>query len=68
MYQYHRGTSPVAPNNPAVCSAGQCYEAGAVGDLDADATNSLFARTGTVNTTTGKLKASTQVYIENEFE
>ena len=68
QYQYHAGASPAAPSNPAACAAGQCYEAGAVGDLDADSVFARFARTGHVNTTTGKLKAATQVYIEDEFE
>lgn len=69
QYQYHNGTSPAAGGNPAACAgAGTCYEAGAVGDLDADSVFSRFARTGHVNTATGKLKAATQVYIEDEFE
>jgi type IV pilus assembly protein PilA len=68
QYQYHSGTSPAAGSNPAACTSGDCYEAGAVGDLDADNAYSRFARTGHVNSSTGKLKASTQVYIEDEFE
>ena len=67
QYQYHRDTNPAAPNNPAGCAA-PCYEAGAVGDLDGDAVTAHFARTGEVNAATGKLKAATQIYIENEFE
>jgi type IV pilus assembly protein PilA len=68
-YQYHytKGGSIAAPNNPAKCTA-ECYEAGAVGDLDGDGAFSRFARTGHINTTNRQLKASTQVYVENEFE
>ena len=70
QYMYHNGASPAGgAANPATCSGvDTCYEAGAVGDLDADNVNSAFARTGHINATTGKLKASTQVYIFNEFE
>jgi type IV pilus assembly protein PilA len=67
QYQYHKDASPVAPANPAVCAA-DCYEAGAVGDLDGDGQTALFAKTGQINTTTHQLKAATQVYAENEFE
>ena len=55
-------------DNKAACTTTDCYSAYAKGDLDADSAISLFVRTGEVNTGTGKLKASTQVYIENEFE
>jgi type IV pilus assembly protein PilA len=69
QYQYHKDTGPVGgANNPAACSGAGCYEAGAVGDLDADTVTSAFARTGHINTSTGKLKAATQVFILNEFE
>jgi type IV pilus assembly protein PilA len=68
QYQYHKDTGPVGGStNPASCT-GNCYEAGAVGNLDADGADSRFARTGHINTGTGKLKASTQVYILREFE
>ncbi|MCA9624383.1 MAG: fimbiral protein pilA [Myxococcales bacterium] len=69
-YQYHYtvGSSPAAPNSPSSCSVADCYEAGAVGDVDADGIFSRFARTGVVNTNTGELRASTYVYIENEIE
>jgi type IV pilus assembly protein PilA len=67
QYQYHVDSMPVAANNPAPCVA-DCYEAGAVGDLDGDGSTSLFAKTGQINTTTHQLKAATQVYAENEFE
>ena len=31
-------------------------------------TLATFARTGTVNTTTGNLILATQIYVDNEFE
>jgi type IV pilus assembly protein PilA len=68
QYNYNAGAGAVVPNNTAACTAAGCYEAAAVGDLDGDGTKSGFARTGTVNATTGQLKASTQVHIDNEFE
>jgi type IV pilus assembly protein PilA len=67
QYWYTLGGSPVAPNNPAVCAA-DCYEAAAFGDLDGDTLPSIFARTGQVNVANGQLKASTNIYVENEFE
>jgi type IV pilus assembly protein PilA len=66
-YGYTGGASTIAVNNPAKSTANG-YEAAAEGDIDADGTFSRFARTGEVNTTTKQLKASTQVYIEDEFE
>jgi type IV pilus assembly protein PilA len=44
------------------------FEASAMGDLDSDGVTSSFARTGTVNTSTGQLVLATQIYVENEFE
>jgi type IV pilus assembly protein PilA len=40
----------------------------AEGDLDADAIESFFSRTGTVNVTTRTIIPSTQVFISQEFE
>jgi hypothetical protein len=40
----------------------------AQGDVDGDDNDSIFARTGQVNPTTKKLRASTAIYIEEEFE
>ena len=69
QYQYVLGTGGIGDTlNPAKCASAECYTAGAIGDLDGNGTYSLFARTGEVNSTTHRLKASTQVYIENEFE
>jgi type IV pilus assembly protein PilA len=68
QYSYTANGMTAAPNNPAACVA-NCYEAGANGDLDGDATAfSSFARTGQINTGTQQLKASTQVYVEDEYE
>jgi type IV pilus assembly protein PilA len=67
QYAYTKAGSPAAPGNTAKC-ASECYEAGAVGDLDGDGSFSRFARTGHINTASRQLKASTQVYVENEFE
>ena len=67
QYNYNQGAGYVAGANPAVPNANG-FEAAAVGDLDGDASNSIFARTGQVNTDTRQLIVSTQVYIENEYE
>ena len=67
QYHYYENTSTAAPSNPAKCTK-DCYEAAAVGDLDGDGATAIFALTGQINTKTGKLKKSTQVYIENEFD
>ena len=65
QYQYTQNGSPVAPSNPAACST-DCYEAGALGDLNANGVFSRIARTGYVNTQSGELKESTYVYTSNE--
>lgn len=67
QYRYTKDGSPVAPASPAACGA-DCYEVGAHGDLDGDGILSTFARTGQVNTTSGKLKAATALHIELEDE
>jgi type IV pilus assembly protein PilA len=68
QYLYVAGGGIGEAANPAACGSGECYTAGAVGDLDGNSVYSRFARTGEVNPSTHRLKASTQVYIENEFE
>ena len=68
QYNYNRGTSVVAVDNPAVCGSGECYEAGALGDLNGNGKVSRVARTGHVNGTTHALKAASVVYIQNEAE
>ena len=67
QYVYTRDGSPAAPASPAAC-ASDCFEAAALGDLNGNGVLSRFARTGQVNTTSGALKASTQIYIESEME
>jgi len=68
-YQYHytKGSSVVAPNSPSACS-GNCYEAGARGDLNANGLFSAFARTGSVNVQTGAMREATYIHAENEAE
>lgn len=68
QYWYTRDGNPVAQNNEGGECEADCYEAAARGDLDGDELLSVFARTGQINTTNGKLKAATQVHVENEFE
>ncbi|WP_438030927.1 type IV pilin protein [Sorangium sp. So ce233] len=68
-YQYHYvrgGRVPGVTQGPDPGATG--FEAGAVGNLDADAVNSYFTRGGTVDATTGQLALATQVNIENEYE
>jgi type IV pilus assembly protein PilA len=67
QHMYTKGSSPAAPNNTAKC-AGPCYEAACRGDLNNNGTYSVFARTGFINTATGRLKEATVVYIEMEAE
>jgi type IV pilus assembly protein PilA len=64
---YTKNGAPVAANAPMAC-ANDCYEAGALGDLDGNGVLSRFARTGQINTTSGSLKASTNIYTEDESE
>ncbi|KYF54330.1 fimbiral protein pilA [Sorangium cellulosum] len=68
-YQYHyvRGARvPGVTEGPDPGATG--FEAGAVGNLDADAVYSYFTRGGTVDAATGQLAVATQVNIENEYE
>ncbi len=67
QYQYTKGSSPVSPNAPAKCTNPDCYEAGALGDLDGDGTYSHFSITGSI-TPSRELKVATQLYLENETE
>jgi type IV pilus assembly protein PilA len=68
QYSYTSGSSAVAPSSPAACSTTDCYEAGALGDLNGNNIYSRFARTGVVNVATGALRASTLIFVENESE
>lgn len=67
QYHYTKGSSPVAPASPIVCN-GECFEAGAMGDLNGNGTPGRYARTGYVNTATGALKMSSFVYVDDEAE
>jgi type IV pilus assembly protein PilA len=69
-YQYHYNNAGVAASvtGAPACTA-NCYETAARGDLDGDgAAFSYFSRVGEINTTSGQLKASTQIFIDNEYE
>jgi type IV pilus assembly protein PilA len=70
QFLYTRGGSPAAPLSPTACLGGgiNCYEAGALGDLNGNGLNSRLARTGHVNVATGELKAATQIYVDNVSE
>lgn len=67
QYMYTRDGQVATGNAGSKCET-NCYEASATGDLDGDGSNSIFARTGQINTTTFQLRASTQVYIFEEYE
>jgi type IV pilus assembly protein PilA len=68
QYNYWKGVSNVSPASPVACT-GNCFEAGALGDLDGDNVDfSRIARTGFVNTTTGALVTSTYIHVIDEPE
>jgi type IV pilus assembly protein PilA len=68
QYGYHNTASVKFGTNPAK-PTGAGFEASAQGDLNGDGTTfGQFARTGEVNTSTGQIRLSTQVYVNNEFE
>ena len=67
QYQYLEGGARIGTTGAPDPTA-DGFEAGAVGNLDADAVNSYFIRGGTVNTATGQLLVATQIHIENEYE
>ncbi len=67
QYLYTKDGSPVAPNSKGVCKA-NCFEAGALGDLNGNSVFSRFAITGQLNLKTGALKKQTQIYTESEYE
>lgn len=66
QYNYVRGASQIAKG--AAASTANGFEAWAKGDVDADDTLALFAATGEVNTATGSVRASSQLFVENETE
>jgi type IV pilus assembly protein PilA len=69
-YQYHYraggGYLTQGIAGAPVPSGPESFEAAARGDLDADGSSSLFARTGEVHNRT--LVLSTQIFIDNELE
>jgi type IV pilus assembly protein PilA len=67
QYHYTRDGGPVAQGTGIECLS-DCFEAGALGDVDDDGQYSRFARTGQINTTTGELKASTRIHVHNGDE
>ncbi|WP_433937527.1 type IV pilin protein [Sorangium cellulosum] len=66
QYQYLQGARIGTTTAPDPGPTG--FEAGAVGNLDADAVPSYFIRGGTVDVATGQLAVATQIHIENEYE
>ena len=67
QYHYTKDGGTVAAGSSIECT-GNCYEAGALGDIDGDSVFSRFARTGHINPSTRELRASTTVHVENEYE
>jgi type IV pilus assembly protein PilA len=68
-YQYGYSADKAASgskNSASPCSVAPCYEAIAIGDLNADNTQSQFSQTGKV--TNGELKKATQLFILNEYD
>lgn len=68
QYSYAKGASPVAPDNPAACSSGPCYEAAARGDTNADGVMAKFAQTGHVHPSGNAIQLATYLYLENQFD
>ncbi|WP_437322302.1 pilin [Sorangium sp. So ce394] len=71
-FQYHYVRNDRVPNQdtPPAVAAADYFEAGAVGNLDADtpAVYSVFTRLGAVDAATGQLTVATQIHIEREYE
>ncbi|WP_437719708.1 type IV pilin protein [Sorangium sp. So ce861] len=70
QYHYYSGGRVPEQTDPPAITATNYFEAGAVGNLDADtpAVYSVFTRLGAVDDTTGQLTVATQVHIEREYE
>lgn len=62
QYNYTKGSSPLSGQ----VSSPESFEAGAIGDVDNDGTQSKFALTGEVRN--GGLTRSTNMFVENEAE
>ena len=68
QYAYIKGGPYKGPKRGGPDPGPNGYEASAEGDLDGDGVTSLFTRTGQIDPATGRLKPSTQIWIDNEFE
>ncbi|WP_437301840.1 type IV pilin protein [Sorangium sp. So ce388] len=68
QYQYLQGSQIAGATGTRPNPGATGFEAGAVGNLDADTLNSYFIRGGAVDGTTGQLTLATQVFIDNEYE
>ncbi|WCQ92729.1 type IV pilin protein [Sorangium sp. Soce836] len=70
QYHYYSGARVPEQTDPPAISATNYFEAGAVGNLDADTppVYSVFTRLGAVDDATGQLTVATQVHIEREYE
>lgn len=81
-YQYHYQANRVSPFvtnmvalaptgavvNPDTADVNIRFEAAAMGDIDNDATNSLFSLVAAVDPATSEIRLGTQVYISEEYE
>ncbi|MBK9259328.1 MAG: type II secretion system protein [Polyangiaceae bacterium] len=67
-YHYQKDGAYYGPTNGAAAIGTNGFEAAARGDLDADNVTSIFTLSGQVESTTGTLNRSTQVFIYEEFE
>jgi len=68
QYNYTKGSSVVAPTSPIACKTSECFEAGALGDANGNNILARFARAGVVNTSTGEMRQSSYIFVENESE
>lgn len=66
QYHYYAGGTRVPEQVGAPDPGAAGFEAGALGDLDADGTHSVFIRGGSV--VGGQLLLATQVHVQDEFE
>lgn len=68
QYSYRQGGNYKGPRRGGPDPGPNGYEVSAEGDLDGDGKTSLFTRTGTVTPGTSTLRASSQIFIDDEFE
>ena len=62
-YGYQVGTA-----RTGATVTGNGFEASAIGNIDADTTNSQFARVGEINADGATVRLSTQIFVFEEFE